>query len=662
LEYYNNILSVEGGWLYGGGEIMTLSQYKHLTERNQLHVVRRACKNTPALIAFDSIPERFKQIFIEKWGDPRKQVKVEQFADKIKADDMAVKFYRQYKLDDDRFLPIDAQNEYCANAAILNAIRIVLTDRKAMRKAMGGSTLKLWETMSETINTLCRDKWPHTLPANARRLKDKYNTYVTEGYESLIHAGFCNKNTEKINELAKMWILAKWASQVEKIVSENHMMSEYNEKARSEGWKEIKNVNTVHNFLFREDIKELWYAHRYGELKAKEKFGYQHKTLLPTMRDSLWYSDGTKLNYFFLDENGKVATCQVYEVMDTYSECFLGYHISKSEDFEAQFMAYKRALQFAEHKPYQITYDNQGGHKKLENGEFLKKLAHMSIKTMPYNGKSKTIESAFGRFQSEYLKKDWFFTGQNITTKKEESKANIEFILANKANLPTLAEVKAKYLQRRNEWNNAKHFKSGLPRIEMYKASENPESVKVEMWDMVDLFWVLRKEPVTCTAFGISFKEKKVKYDYVVYTEDRKPDIAWLRKNIDKKFYIKYDVEDTSLIYLYEKDATGLRFVCGAETKVEVHRGKQEQDDWEAQFFKDVELANKTARIETRDKMDAILEQHGLLPEQNGLNSPRLKGIEKAKRKAGEIGKAQKEVSNMVPELEEEEVDIYKIM
>jgi hypothetical protein len=49
--------------------------------------------------------------------------------------------------------------------------------------------------------------------------------------------------------------------------------------------------------------------------------------------------------------------------------------------------------------------------------------------------------------------------------------------------------------------------------------------------------------------------------------------------------------------------------------------------------------------------MDAILELHNLLPEQNGLNSPKLKGIESKRKKATQkmdIGQIQKVLSNVV--------------
>ena len=46
---------------------------------------------------------------------------------------------------------------------------------------------------------------------------------------------------------------------------------------------------------------------------------------MPSLRDSLWYSDGTKLNYYYRDAKGERRTLFMYVVMDTYSEVFLGY-------------------------------------------------------------------------------------------------------------------------------------------------------------------------------------------------------------------------------------------------------------------------------------------------------------------------------------------------
>ncbi|MDX9703898.1 MAG: kinase [Candidatus Auribacterota bacterium] len=643
--------------------------YRNLTNRNKIDIVRRGCLNTPALVAYDSIPERFKQKVRKLVGDPYKAATKSSLADYITPDEKARVFFRDYLMDNGDHLPEPAQKEYTTNAEILNALHAVVSNREAKRKAIGGKLSNVWVKLAEAVLNLDKTVFKHTLPPNYRRLQDRYNQYKATdnskydriGYESLIHGNWCNKNSEKINDMAKSWILARWTSMVDRIATEQQLFNEYNFLAESQEWKTLKSVDAIHNFLYSEEIKPLWWAARYGELKFKEKFAYQNKTILPTMRDSLWYSDGTKLNYFYQyrDAQGhfQIGTTSVYEIVDVYSEFLVGYHISDSENYVTQYSAYRMALEVSGYKPYQVSYDNQGGHKKLETGDFLTKLSHLSIRTKPYNGKSKTIENLFYRYQSQFLKKDWFFTGQNIQSKKEESKANMEFIMANKHNLPTREEIPAIYKQRRNEWNNAPHPQTGHPRIEMYRQSKNPKAVKLELMDMVDMFWILREKPVQLTAYGIQFEERGVKYLFDIVEPSGLPDVRWIARNIDRKFRIKFDPQDFSMIYLYEDTPQGLRFIREAVEPVRIHRGKQEQEAGEMERWCAIDKAIDEMREEIRAELMNIQQKHNQLPEQHGLITPAIKGIkrqtgegkkQKQKQAADNFGRLQKAISNVV--------------
>ena len=64
-EWVDNILCVHASWLYGDGAIMSQSCYKLLVHRGSIEVVRRACRNRPALVAYESLPERFKSAIEE---------------------------------------------------------------------------------------------------------------------------------------------------------------------------------------------------------------------------------------------------------------------------------------------------------------------------------------------------------------------------------------------------------------------------------------------------------------------------------------------------------------------------------------------------------------------------------------------------------------------
>lgn len=659
IHYYNNMLCVEAEILYGALCLISYDAYKWRCARQTLHKVRSASPGNKALLAYDSLPYEFKEAIKTSYGDPYELAKRNLIQEAIKSDEEALKFFRTYTYDGNTLSP-ERQREYCTNAQVLNAIGILARDRKAFCQKLGGRAVKVWETLAATLLALDKVIYPHTLPTNPRSLERTYNRYAEESYAALIHKNFGNDHTAKLTPEAKMWVLSRWADQVNRVTGIEQMLMEYNSMAILKKWKHLKEADTLHDFLYSPAIKGVWYGHRYGELKAKEKYSIQISTKMPTMRDSLWYSDGTKLNYYYLNAEGKVSTISVYEVMDSYSEVLLGYHIAEQENYATQYCAYKMAVQLSGHKPYEIGFDNQGGHKKLTSGSFLEKIAHLSIKKQPYNGKSKTIELAFKRFQEQHLKKDWFFTGQNIQAKKIESKANMEFINANKANLPTLAEIKAVYKMRRDEWNNAPHHATGKPRMQMYLESHNPETPKIELWDMVDIFWIKRAEPKAYNAYGLTITEKNEKHTYHVYGENNLPDMEWHRENIDKKFYIKFDPEDMTMIYLYDLTATGeWRFVTEARTKVEVARGKQEQVPFDSQYIADILKMNKEARIETVDKMDAILKEHGMHASDYGLNSPNIAGVNsKRKTKAkSDIGKVMKAESLAVPVIANTEAD-----
>lgn len=683
-ELYNNTLCVKGRNLYDGPTaVMTKFQFENMLKRKKCKRVRRGGNGGHNLIAFDSIDPDIREIIVEVNGDPNKSVKGQNnFISHYEHDFKGELFFKEYKLNNGEFLPEGNIRQYTCEASLLNTVKTVLNNRIPFRQTLNQRNTKdVLQNILHVIQELPRHIYPHSLPENLRRFKEKYNQYNEKGYEFLIHRNFANVNAEILNDSAKLWVLSRWADQVQRCTGFTQLWKEYNKEALVKGWKQLKDKGAIENFLKLEHVKPLWWGHRYGSIMSKEKFMYQHTTVLPSMRDSLWYGDGTKLNYFYqyVDKEGKtqMGTCQVYEVMDAFSEVLLGYHISNTEDYEAQYFSFKNAIKFAGYRPYQIVTDNQGGHKKLTTGNFFNKISRLSIRTQPHNGKSKTIESAFGRFQMEHLKKDWFFTGQNIQAKRQESKANMEVILANKHNLPTLDEVKATYAIRREEWNIEKHYDSGISKIEMYRNSSNPKTQTVGILDMVEMFWVEREKPITVTPYGINFTEKKIDYQFMVYEAGTNiPDMEWLANNIDKKLYVKFDPEDMTLIHLYEKDSLGLRFYVQAETKVTVHRGIQEQEEYENQWMAKIAKKSEERAIMTRDKMESILYDHGATIEQQGLNRPRLLGTESPKKNKtervrtpraskvpDEMGQYLKEMSNRVAILADgtEETNIYDL-
>uniref|UniRef100_UPI003216BDF6 hypothetical protein n=1 Tax=uncultured Draconibacterium sp. TaxID=1573823 RepID=UPI003216BDF6 len=207
LEYFENTLCVEAGWLYGDGDIMTKANYDRLRRNGTLRLMRRGCKGTPALIAYDSIPERFQKIIELKIGDVYAATRHKHFVDLLEADAEATSFFSTYLLPDGRHLKPDTQKEYNTNAMFLNAVGVLVKNRRAQRRALGGQQNDVWTPIANVVAQL-KDSYKHTLPGNPRRLYDRHRKYVKEGYPSLIHKNFCNDHSRKVNEQIESLIIA----------------------------------------------------------------------------------------------------------------------------------------------------------------------------------------------------------------------------------------------------------------------------------------------------------------------------------------------------------------------------------------------------------------------------------------------------------------------
>ena len=630
MEYYNRTLCVTFEELTTGGIIAGSTLMKNV-QRGNIQCARQGKgEGNYALYVYQSLPMKYRMIFETKYGKPADVLKAQELKEWVKEDGDARAFYEAFEYDLNGVQTRLSQkliDEYTSNASVLKLLWERMNELTSTTHALGGGRRgDLWDivfTQSEKL----REVTGHTLPKNLARLKEKMSQFKKSGYEALISGKIGNKNTLKITEEAGRRLVALKRCRVP-VLTDSQIFTAFNQECEAKGWKPLKSVRSLKTWLESAAIEPLWHDAVYGEMSAHQKFDRRHKTQLPTMRDALWYGDGTKINLYYRDDEGKVRTTSVYEVIDAATEVFLGFCISDNEDYEAQYMAYRMAIQVSGHKPYEIVHDNQGGHKKLQNQRFFDKLCHIHRTTAPYNGASKTIESVFGRFQQQVLHKDWRFTGQNITAKKDSSRPNMEFIEANKDKLYTYDELKVAYLKARTEWNEMAHPATGEQRMKMYEQSENPETPVVTTSNMIDMFWVTCDRMSTFTSSGIEITVKGKKRRYEVMSAPGVPDTEWRRKHTYQKFIVKYDPYDFSSIRLYWKDKAGeLRFERVAEPYIVIHRAIQEQTEGEATFIRQQQKATEESRIERQVAGRQIEFAEGVAPEQNGLSTPALKGV-----------------------------------
>lgn len=595
-------------------------------------------------IDFYRLRDIYRERYIAKYGDPAEKIKEMRLREQLnlEIDHAARAFYEDFRYNkrgEEVGLTDTLIERYTVNASVLNRLISVLDDRAMYRRACNGPSSSLTETAGE-LYELLREAYGHTLPANTDRLRRVICTYRREGYMSLISGKIGNDNTTVITEDAGRYIVALKRSS-DPVYTDRQIFEKYNCECGRKGWKPLKSLKSLSGYLKSPNIEPLWYDAVHGELAAHQRYGRKNKTEMPSMRDSLWYGDGTKLNLYYrawVEGKGwEARTMQVYEVMDAYSEVLLGYHISENEDYEAQYHAYRMAIQVSGHKPYELVHDNQGGHKKI--GAFLDRLvSRVHRPTAPYSGQSKTIESVFGRFQAQVLHKDWRFTGQNITAKKASSRANLERIRANADKLYTLEELKEAYSKARKEWNEGVHHATGESRLSMYEGSINPETQEVTVADMVDMFWLTTEKPSTYTDNGLNITIKRKNYRYEVYDETGMPDHEFLRNNRGRRFYTKYDPYDPCSVRLYTMDADGgMRFVRIARPYFVIHRNIQEQTEGERAFISANIRANEADRIRRQIEGRVIEREHGTSMEQQGLRRPKMAGLSGAEKAEREI-------------------------
>lgn len=580
--------------------------YKKYARERKISVLQHGGNGRKALIAYQSLPERWRAVCEEKLKEEiaamKRQEEEKYISTQIRFDREAVDFYKTYTAPNGGKISTERQLEYILNAQVMNEMVRIEKKRNADH-AKNGHTRRAetWSSVLKTCEAL-RERCHHTLPLNPGRLREKFNAYKKHSYVALVNGNVGNKSARIINKAEGRLLLKLRRSQFP-VYTDMQMFEEYNRQAPLRGLKPIKSPNTVYNYLHSPEVEIWWYAAIHGEREFKNKYMPTFDTILPEMPNALWYSDGTRLNLYYKVYDAKqrrmvARATDVYEVMDACTETFLGYYIGDGENFLSQYRAYRDALARWKVKPYEIVTDNQGGHKKLASQGFFKKICHLHKTTMPHNGQSKTIEAAFGRFQAQVMHKLYNFTGQNVNAKKLKSKPNMELIMKNIDKLPTLEELKEQYAQCREKWNNDVHPTSstGMRRIEMQAALSNPKAQPLDDYEAQEIFMIYSPLPVTYQKEGFAFSINNEEYRYMVYDKEGNVDMNFHMTNLGNKFHYRYDPEDMTRIELWIVTDTGLKYAAIATPKVKIHRATQDRSEEEnARLFAQLD-ANKRAK------------------------------------------------------------------
>ena len=568
--------------------------------------IQKGGNGRTALLAFDTIPAAYRTQIIERYGDPHQQATAQPLLNSIMHDEAAVEFYRNYRLDDGRQLPEDHQHTYAINASVLNALKNTYDTQRLARAKHAATMRGFWDNAQKVIDSI-RPIINHKLPTTAVTLKRKYDDYLADGYIALINGRFCNAHAEKITDEIEQWLIYEMA--VTRL-SVEMVALRYPGIASQKGWRTDITPEAFRKRAAEPRVMQLIELKRHGRKLFRKLNGHTHKLKKAKYANDIWVSDGTAINWYY-NMGGKLAMATTYMVMDGSSRRFLGWSTKEGinkENFEMQLEAYRMALRNSGAKPYQLLFDNQGGHKNSESREFYNKLSTIAFPTRAYRPSGKPVEQAFKDFQSTHLAQMPFWTGFSRESHSDTRyKPAMEQMKKNIHLLPNFEELCQLFDVVVNEWNASNYNGKGSPN-HLYATQRNPEEQPISLDDLSELFWNVQG-PKKYHNHGIQLRIKGEDLWYEVYDQNGDVDYNFRRNHLHSKLFIKYDPDyEYKDVSLYVQHSTGgLEKVADAQVKKEVSRSIKYQDEGEKAWA----LRQIAAEDAMMDAMDAEMQDMG---------------------------------------------------
>lgn len=586
MEYYNNILCVSSKLLIKSDENPNgFTSYSNLHKMyrraGKLTVVRHGKgKDNYLLIDFHSIPTDWQIKLKEYYPSPEAQAEAKPFKDRVVIDEAAKAFYRDEKIDGVH-LPDRLKDEYTINASILNAVKELYDKAVEVRSRNGKPIRRFWNEAAKAVDTM-RAELKHTLPKNHRYFQRVFNEYVKEGYISLISGRIGNKNSEKITGEILEWLTTEMAQGRQSI---DMIAMRYPAVAIENNWELNITPMAFRKRVSQPEIAQMIALKRHGRKGFRKLFGHSFKLKNAQYANDIWVSDGTSLSWYYrvpvYGKTGKflhykAAMATTYVVMDACSNKFLGWSTKEGinkENFEMQLEAYRMALRNSGAKPYQLLFDNQGGHKNTESRDFYSKLARVFFPTRAYRPSGKAVERGFKNFQTLKLAEFPFWSGFGRPSHSNLNYApNMEDIEKNVESLPDFEELNKLLGVTISEWNDLGFNGAKCPNA-IYNEARNPEEQPVSVFELAEMFWNMQG-PKKYYPWGINLIYKGEEITYEVYDDKGNVDYNFRRKYLKQKFFLKYDPDgEYPEIELYQAHPTGgYQKVANASKKREASR------------------------------------------------------------------------------------------
>ncbi len=377
MEYHDNRLCISMRELVDGG-VMTVSNYKQLSARGRIDVVRRGggSANNYALIAVSSLPDTYQAKLKAIYPDPSMEVLLAWLDANYEVDQAAVAYFNDWRNQCGHDHATDAHvKEYVVNASVLNSCIKLYNNARAIQRTMGQKYD--WSMMSAAVEGY-RMKTGHTLPSSMLRFRKKVNEYQRDGYQCLISRKFGNQTSRKVDyrTMHLIWAIAALPNQpfntsvwemynsfvcgeLDVYDPETGELYDSNEWTDKNGDPLSLSESTIANYLNRPDAR-LFIAKHQNSYTT-----FMHEQMPHVHRHAPEFSF-SKISFDDRDLPRKLkdtkARPKAYYAYDVASQCVVGYAYNRKKNVDLVADCFRSMFRLIESKgwgcPAQVEVEN----------------------------------------------------------------------------------------------------------------------------------------------------------------------------------------------------------------------------------------------------------------------------------------------------------------
>lgn len=546
-EVINNRVAVSIQELEG---VITYGALKNLAYRGQAEVARRGCRGTSAMYYVDSLPYSYRCEVYRRYPDLNAQAKARPFIEGIEPDGNAINYYEEYTFEDGTHLSPDKIEEYSNNAAVLNAFRSWLERSNSLRKKTSHAQVRkgeFWAAAAEALPRIA-DRFPNTLPLNTRRLQEKYNEYIRDGYPALISGKHRNSNASKVDTEEKKAVLCALCA-IPNGFDNEFITVKYNEMADRFGWGRITSGTVA---KYRKENGLLIDHMRHGNTHFSNTRAMQVRRSRPTAAMLMWSLDGWDVELYYRKRNAKGVQIYTHRkvlevVLDPCCDYPVGYAIGDREDTDLITEALRNAANHtrelfgARYRVCQVQSD----HFALKSmTPYYSAVAEKVTTARIKNAKSKPVERYFLYLNDTYCKTQVNWSGYGITADRDHQ-PSAEFHNLIKRDFPDEAGVVRQI--------------EGIIALERQKKRDE----YLKMWEATP---ENRRLPLSEETFLLRFG-KTTGYTNVLEGAGLRPRICGYKRSYDSfdvmfreaswlRWEVRYDESDLSHVLAVSEDGT----------------------------------------------------------------------------------------------------------